>query len=297
MKIALIGNCQIESISICLNALMPGVSVTLHYSWNLGDQFDSISALMTHLQQFDVVLAHRFYDIAHLPFDALKGVANFVEFPVVNFSAFHPDCVYFVDADSRRIVRSILGDYNSALISFSFSSGLSQEQCHAAFREDVFDYIGYFSAWDSARDALAAEFKRCGFHAGDYITKWITKKPFMNSINHPRLFAVYDLVVDTLAKLAVPSSEEVNIEDYAADPLLRYPKWPIYPEIAAYYGVQGAYLFKSETKDDHSQYFYQLSQFIEHSYQAYATAGVKKFGFDLFDAWDKLKVADLIAKR
>ncbi|THF48084.1 WcbI family polysaccharide biosynthesis putative acetyltransferase [Allorhizobium terrae] len=294
MKIAILGNCQIESIEASLRVLVPDAHIQLFHVWNVTTQFSRNQSLIEHLRNFDLVLSHRFYDLVGFDFDELKQELDVLEFPALNFAAFHPDCVYLVDDKTHKIVRSCLGDYNSALIAFCFANGLTKEQCLSAFRESVFSHVGYFSMWDNSVMALDAELQRCGLKVGNYIPKWMAVKPFMNSINHPKIFAINDILIDMLATRHIATRQISGIDDYSADPLINYAKWPIYPELASYFGVQGGYTFKSETKMDGQKYIFGLSEFIEDSYTRYAALEVEKFRNDMLAIWGGMNLADLI---
>jgi len=294
VRIALIGNCQIESMQACLRVLLPDAELAMHHSWNLRERFGNVTRLQETLSGFDAVLAHRFYDIPQMDFDALKGLPTIIEFPTINFSSFHPDCVYLVDADSKKIVRSVVGDYNSALIAYSYANGLSLENCLSAFRDEIYQHVGYYAAWEKAVYALDAEFQRCGFAANTYIPKWVSERPFVHSLNHPKLFAVYDLVVAALDRAKLPYRYVADIEEFAADPLLKYAGWPVYNEIAQFFGVKGSYYFRGDLINDGSQYIFSLGEFIEQSYSMYKRAGVRGFSNELFLAWDEIGLLNLI---
>ncbi|MGO4318050.1 WcbI family polysaccharide biosynthesis putative acetyltransferase [Agrobacterium sp. MCAB5] len=294
MKISLIGNCQIESIRSCLSVMLPSSEVSLHHSWNIVNDYQNINDLGALIDDSDLVLAHRFYNSTTLDFDDLTSKSNVVEFPALNFSSFHPDCIYLVDHDTKKIVRSSIGDYNSGLIAYSYSRGLTQEKCRASFREEVYNFLGYFSNWEASLAALNAEFDRCGFPGNQCVQKWLSRKPFVHSINHPRLFAIYDLVSLALSKAKVAHRQVEDIEEFVADPLLNYAGWPIYNEIAEYYGTRGSYVFKGNVTTDNSQYVFDLDEFINSSYELYANAGVRQFSSQIFETWDKIALNELI---
>ncbi|MBB3383769.1 WcbI family polysaccharide biosynthesis putative acetyltransferase (plasmid) [Rhizobium sp. WW22] len=279
----------------CLLAMLPHAEVTLYHSWNIGASYDDAELFKQHLGQFDLVLAHRFYNIAHIAFDELKSLSQFIEFPVVNFLAFHPDCVYLVDDISKRIVRSALGDYNSAIVAYSYMKEIPAEVCKNAFREDIFRTVGYLSNWETAVSALDAEFKRCGFSVNAYLAKWMARKPFMHSINHPRISIVYDILGTALDRAKITYRAVPNIDDLVIDPLMNFAGWPLYPQIGRSFGFGGNYLFKGNVPADGARYIFSLDEFIESSYKYYADAGVNKFTNNVFQAWDTLNVMELIS--
>ncbi|MCI9868819.1 hypothetical protein RHIZ_22975 [Rhizobium skierniewicense] len=293
MKITLLGNCQVESIRACLGILLPSAQVSMHNSWNITNEFGSISKLKSYLQEADVVIAHRFYGIPGIEFEEIASHSRFLEFPVLNFSSFHPDCIYLVDADKNKIVRSVIGDYNSSIIAFSYQNSVSIAQCLASFREEIFKFVGYYDAWDSSVKSLDAEFARCGFRAGDYLARWMSKEPFVHSINHPKLFAIHDLVKDALQRLGIKYFQVNNITDYVADPLLNYSGWPIYDQIAEIYGYSGDFYFRGNYEHN-ARYLHTLPEFVETSYNLYAEAGVQRFSNELFDVWKQVGLLDRI---
>lgn len=294
MKISLIGNCQIESIRSCLNVILPNSEVILHHTWNIVNDYQNIDDLSGLIADSDVVLAHRFYNSKNLVFDDLLVKSNVIEFPVLNFSSFHPDCVYLTNKDTKKIVRSIIGDYNSSLIAYSYSRGLTKEKCRSSFNHDIYEFLGYFSSWEASLTALNAEFDRCGFLGNQLVPKWLSRKPFVHSINHPCLFAIYDLVLLALSKANIAHYQVEDIEEFVNDPLLKYAGWPIYKEIAEYYGTRGNYLFRANVPTDNSQYVFNLDDFINSSYEIYANADVRQFSNQIFETWDEIALVDLI---
>lgn len=296
MNIVLLGNCQIESIKASLNVLLPTANVAMLHSWNLKREFETVSALNKHLAHADVVIAHRFYDVPNIGFDEISDHPRFLEFPVLNFSCFHPDCIYLTDGDTKKMVRSVIGDYNSALVGYSYQNSVSIDNCISSFQDEIFRFVGYYDLWDSSVRALDAEFARCGFSAGDFLASWMSKKTFVHSINHPKIFAIHDIVKASLGKLRINHLGIGDIEDFIADPLLSYAGWPVYEPIGQVYGYPGNFYFRGDRLANNVQHLFTLSEFVEKSYEKYETMGVRYFSNGLFDVWDQLGLLDRIDK-
>ena len=160
--------------------------------------------------------------------------------PTIVFPAFHPDIVYI--AHTGRNFGSPMGDYHSALIVYGFARGFSVDEIVSLFRAEVFAKVGYLDGWFGARDGLLAMSRGHGLDLDRLFAGWMRRGCFMHTINHPKLFVMEDLAREALLRAGLPA-RPARCEDLLPDPLSG-SVWPVYPEIAARYGVPGGTTFK-----------------------------------------------------
>ncbi len=171
----------------------------------------------------------------------LRAAARvYVPLPSIVFPAFHPDIVY-IDHKGRNF-GSPMGDYHSALIVYGFAQGYSADEILSLFRAEVFSKIGYLDDWFGARDSLLRLSRAHGFDLDRLFAGWMRRGCFMHTVNHPKLFVLEDLARTALARAGI-SARTARCEDVLPDPLSG-SVWPVYPEIAARYGVPGSTTFK-----------------------------------------------------
>lgn len=163
-----------------------------------------------------------------------------VALPTIVFPAFHPDIVYIGHKD--RNFGSPMGDYHSALIVYGFAQGFSADEIVSLFRAEVFSKVGYLDGWFGSRDSLLRLSREHGFDLDRLFAGWMRRGCFMHTINHPKLFVLEDLARAALARAGIPA-RAARCEDVLPDPLSG-SVWPVYPEVAARYGVSGSTTFK-----------------------------------------------------
>lgn len=183
-------------------------------------------------------------------------------FPVIVFTAFHPDVVRIAG------VPSPVGTDHSAIALFGHRRGLSAEAILRLYREDVFSRLGYFDAWDGAAAALIASGRALGFDLADDLLRWSRRGLFMHGIDRPHFFVLADLAARLLREAGL-SIRNVPVEAYGPDPLLDGPVWPVYPALATLYGVPGSTAFKRGPRRGGSPAAIGLDAFVGESLALY----------------------------
>jgi len=263
-----LGNCQAGGIADSLEILSNGSSVSgilvsnepkVLFSELSEHFFDSESVLLLH-------------DSVREIFSVNDSLAKFdrkenIYIPTISFAAFHPDIQYgFIDG---AVVKSGLdSDWNSRIMLWAYSKGLSQGETENLFREDVFQSLGYFDEWDKSSETLRKSFEECGFDYGRWIRSVQRTGVFMYGINHPMQIGLSQLAVQ-IAERVFPNSHVVieDLHTFTTD-YLSHIVWPVYPEIGDHLGVEGSYHWRVARK--HAS----LTEFIELC----------------FSAWDKMKL-------
>jgi Polysaccharide biosynthesis enzyme WcbI len=268
-----LGNCQVDSVAKCLRALHPEGYVEGANIWNLLRDFENEDRLLAYVRTFDFVVLQDFGDnvLGVLDGAMVKALRpDTLMLPGILFSAFHPDIVYVQTSEpafaGRRIVPSAIGDYHSALTVFGYLQGLSVERTISLFRAEVYRALGYLSMWPESESFLLDQFRHHGWPADEFYGRWVRRGAFMHSINHPKLHVCADIARMILKRCQIKYVDD-KFEDALVDPLLTGPIWPLYPEVAALYGLAGSMHFKRVELDDSTPVFMTLLQFVNGSYE------------------------------
>jgi hypothetical protein len=193
-------------------------------------------------------------------------------FPLLIFTAYHPDLILVFDPTKRNsLVHCGTGHCHSALVFFAYRAGLPVEAALRLFRREVYEALGYFDVWEGAAAALIEQGRQYGLDLGADFVRWTNRGCFMYSVNHPKPYVMYDIARMLLRSVGRPSGP-IDFDTYAVDDIVRGYVFPVYPEIAEFYGVSGSYIFKA------SHYrlsktlgrFWDLPGYIQHCYEVYA---------------------------
>jgi hypothetical protein len=277
-NIIVLGNCQARPLAACLQALSADVTaraVEIPFT-SLAQKFAQRDpALHSDLSDYDSILVQASF--APMIRDNFPDLADKVRlFPVLVFSAYHPDLVYIQVSSTNSHLRGPLGEYNSALAFWGFTHGLSVADTIALFNDRTFEALGYFDFWSTARQSLLNEGEMAQLPLGGYLDRWSRAGCFMHSINHPKLFALADIAQELLTQMGLASTP--GAAEYLADEHADGPVWPVYPEIARRLGVDGHYYFKMEKgrcPEDRPVVALNLREFVEGSFEAF-TAHAKE---------------------
>lgn len=270
MIFKVLGNCQAGGIADSLEILSNGSSVSgilvsnepkVLFSELSEHFFDSESVLLLH-------------DSVREIFSVNDSLAKFdrkenIYIPTISFAAFHPDIQYgFIDG---AVVKSGLdSDWNSRIMLWAYSNGLSQGETENLFREEVLQALGYFDEWDRSSEALRKSFDACGFDYGRWIRSVQRTGVFMYGINHPMQIGLSQLAVQ-IAEKVFPNSHVVieDLHTFTTD-YLSHIVWPVYPEIGDHLGVEGSYHWRVARK--HAS----LTEFIELCFSAWDKIDLRK---------------------
>jgi hypothetical protein len=230
----LIFNCQADGLSNALGLLDDGIDVTALDPGRWAQQGDLV---MSQLDRYArIVVAPRVERGLKLDFG---DRANVWRVPHVMFHGYHPDLCYL--AESGPLAKGPLAHYHSTIAYAAFRRGLDVPATVALFREDVYAALGYFDAWDAARNTLLEGYRQCGFALEDTFVRWSGAGPFMHTINHPKIQCLRDLASMILRRAGRDGARTTIVPH---DNLANGPIFPVYPEVGARTGVQGSYLFK-----------------------------------------------------
>ncbi len=271
-RVALIGNCQANPLARILKFLGPRIQVTRYPVQDLAPRFPAREDLFQELDRYDLVYSLPFGPGLHPELDGLtlrdRLGERFRFYPMVEFNAFHPDCVYIRRRAPAEFVHSPIGDYHSAIALLGFTLGFPIERTLALYAGDVFERLGYFRFWKISEDVLLEQARAIGFPIEAIYRSWVRRSPFMHSLNHPRLFVMADVAATLMRHSGIDGLAHARtVENYFPDETLFDPVWPIYPEIGEAMGIEGAYVFKCGMlpADDRDGLFLSLPEFVERS--------------------------------
>jgi hypothetical protein len=282
MRIAVLSNCQGESLSLCINAMNSSIHADFFLSSDVENgKFD----LDNILNNYDQILVQ--------PGTSKLVPAEYnkkkVLFPSIIFSGYHPD-ITFLRAKNHQgelcVVNGPMSSYNSAIAIFGYYYGIGLDDIVGHYNPYVYSKFGYFEHWSQSRKELIIEGELAQFPLGALFKKWVRSGIFMHSFNHPTLSVMADIGRGVLAKMKIPI-ERQNILPFLVDPLANMPVWPVYPEIAAKKNVEGDYVFNMK----HTNSVMGLREFVEKSYliyQQFDKSTFEPFSFSIDDFARKL---------
>jgi hypothetical protein len=257
MKLAIIGNCQHAGAARCMKAMNSALDVVpipiepvIDKSVDLHAALQDRELIVTQLDAVtDSLLRQRKY--------------NVVYYPRIYCEAFHPDMVYV--QNGAEFVPTPMYHYHSKIVLFAYLRGLSVADTLRLFTGAVYEKLGYLEVWGPAKQALLIEGVESGFPLEDLLGEWSRKGCFMHSINHPRLMVLASVAKTLLQRLGIPVRAS-HPEDYLVDELAVHGAvWPVYPEIAASFGLDGHLEFKLPGTSE----VISLREFVEGSFNAY----------------------------
>lgn len=267
------GNCQARGLANALRLLLPEAEIRYELFWQASQKVGSIEDVSRRLGPRDALVATRFAGqfADGGDFEAFKAATGALEIPVLVFAAFHPDLVYVFDRarGGGALVRGPMGDYHSALALFGHLDGLSVAQTTRLFAAETYRRLGYLDLWDSSAAGLLEAGRVAGWDLSAELMRWTRQGAFMHSINHPKMPVVADLARGVAKRLGL-DVPEVDLDSYLADEFLRQGTWPVYPPVAARYGVPGSEVYLA-SGPKWAPRALPLDAFLEASFAAYAT--------------------------
>jgi hypothetical protein len=287
-KFLLLGNCQLTVMGKLIEAMSShasAVAIELNPRNTAGIQsgkFD-LSRLVDEAEY--VVLQH----LPTEPFSAVlnqlyPGIQTKVKLiPGISYSGFHPDMGYIRKASGAHL-GGPMGEYHSMLVFWAWKNRLTVNQTLELFDDKVFKFLGYFDHHAASVEFLVDRGSHTDTPMRSLLSSWSSKGCFMHSLNHPKLTVLGDLARLILQREGVEYS--LDIERYIADDLADHPCWPIYPAVAALFGLEGGYEFKQARHLGNARRpvpILGLESFIKASFEQYdmsANSGLTCFRLD-----------------
>jgi hypothetical protein len=271
LRIAILGNCQAAALTKLFRFFLPDAGVTRFLFSDLSTLFTARDDLFSEFGRFEAIFIQPFGTGLYPGVDGLILKERFRDslhfFPVMEFNAFHPDCVYILNRGRNQFLGSPIGDYHSALAFLGYSLGFTAEQTLSLFAPEVFERLGYSRFWKVSEETLFNQCRSIGFSIEHMYRGWVRRGSFMHSVNHPKFFVMVDIALALLRDAGLPAIPG-NAEDYFPDEGLYDAVWPIYPAIAGMMGLEGSYHFKGGSRSEDVR-FLNLREFVEESHEFY----------------------------
>jgi Polysaccharide biosynthesis enzyme WcbI len=238
MKIALLGNCQIEPLSNCLKLMGDRIEVSLQRITLESVKFNSAEIRTISESDYTISIERMRKDfVKTLPKQILDS-DRFIEVPNIYFDAFHPDAVYAKN-NGHWLKNGVEGDWNSGLLLYCLMQDISINRYFELLHDESFcRKLGFLNRWDLSCVNLALEFERRGFNFQQWLNLVRRRGVFMWGINHPKLIAVAALAEQILKNIGISPRFNANeVEDLLDDPL-HHIVWPVLSTVASELGVQ-----------------------------------------------------------
>ncbi|MEA2759764.1 MAG: hypothetical protein QOH65_2377 [Methylobacteriaceae bacterium] len=272
-RIAIVGPCQSFGVAYAMKLLDLEAEI---------DRFSIVSRSWTDtktlartLETYDYVFCQDFapgYIRGGGSSETLRGeLRKGIWFPLLIFTAYHPDLILVFDpTKGNSLIHCGTGPCHSALVFFAYRAGLPVEAALRLFRREVYEALGYFDVWEGAAAALLEQGRQYGLDLSADLVRWTTRGCFMYSVNHPKPYVMYDIARMLLRSVGRPSGP-IDFDTYAVDDIVRGYIFPVYPEIAEFYGVSGSYIFKAShyRLSKNLGRFWDLPGYIQHCYGVY----------------------------
>lgn len=246
-------NCQDMALANCMK-IMFGVNMV-----SLVAKADAASA---ELGSHDVVICQE----QHFSDSWRERTCRSVLWPTVTFSGFHPDLVL-----TKSGLGSPMGVFHSSICLGAFLQGLSAEETVALFRRDVFEKLGFFGFFESARNALRSRLDEYGFPGDALVERWLSEGIFVHHNLHPKMNVFADLAREVGQRIGVrPTIAQPN--RFLADFFFTHGAvWPVYPPVAEFLGKEKTeYVFKGPAPDPRNvPHLFDLDGFVRASFDIY----------------------------
>lgn len=285
-NILVISNCQAYGLANCLK--LSGVRIRAD-GCDI-DRFRRESDVwIAKFKEYDYIVVAP--EAGYLDIVNFANMDNIVWLPTFYFPAFHGDLTYATSNDI--LIKTPLDGYNSKLILSGYKRGLSKSQTASLFNIETFQSIGYLDTYDQASTELLQRYAEHGINLQSALVTWMRDGIFVYSVNHPKVSVLYDIASLLLKKLGLKTREHQYLPH---DNLANGPIFPVFPEIATFYGFSnGSYFYKSA----YDYQTYDLNEFIEESYEVYNHYEVSSISYTEIngayrDSFDKIltKVAE-----
>lgn len=188
--------------------------------------------------------------------------------PLIEYSGFQPDQCYLTDITTGRLVLGPLGEYQSAIVSSAYYSGLSVEHTMQLFNNCTYELLGFSENVLASEDSFKSQAYLNHYPLEDLLTKWNLSGPWMRTINHPKKQVLNDIVDIALAREGI--SPIVGAEEYVIDDLADNVDWPVYPSLLENFPSASLSfkLPKAFSPRANSATFLKLADFVELTFQS-----------------------------
>ncbi len=265
-KVIVSDNCQTGGIVATLQNIFPEHNICAAPIPSFASLKDEEAFVRETLASADLWITSDRFDLTENHKGSVaKTMPRVVKIPMIVFGAFHPDLVYVKNRQTNTLTKE---HYNSKICAWAYKNGLSTDEACRLFNAEVFRKLGYFSLWTSEVESLSKRFAATDINFGDFFLNVKRRGVFMHSRNHPNIEAISRLGKLLAISLGAPASvlhKPMHIPDG-----LSGASWPLYPEIAMSFSLDGgAYEWVLDNK------CYDLNAYSNLAYESYSAQGFK----------------------
>lgn len=265
-------NCQTHGIASSLNLMVPNSkSIPI---WTL-------SGLQYIIQEINSKVDGNFVWLTTLSVEQQEEVVRklkykpviAVQIPEIFFDAFHPDMTY-VQLNDGTLLESALGHYHSKISLWCYLNNVSLDDTLKFFSGETYIRLGYLGRHKNSLLGLKSAIANCELDTSPFGDVINHADSFMHTFNHPKLSILAAVAESVCVKMQItPAIRHSEIPQVLRDVLYEAgPIFPIYPEIADFYGLEGTYL--SRRQDGR---ILSLDEFNEESFLIYADVPFDQF--------------------
>ena len=201
-----------------------------------------------------------------------KAPSRIIQIPEIFFDAFHPDMTY-AQLNSGELLESALGHYHSKIVLWCFLNNLSTSDTLQFFEHQSFYKLGYLGFHENSMLQLKKSIANRGLDIYPFIGVIRHSESFMHTFNHPKVSILSAMAKSICLKLELsPAIDHFEVSQILRDVLFEAgPIFPIYPEIANFFGFEGTYMFRRQDGQ-----ILDLVDFIQKSFQIYGNVNTNK---------------------
>jgi hypothetical protein len=295
LRVLLIGNCQVATVGQLMQAMTGDVAATAIEStpsWLARVDAGEID-LEPLLAESDLVYVQLIGSVVALIESRYPAHRHKLRhFLPINYSAFHPDCVYVKTREGRHL-QGPMGDYHSSIAFWAWRQGWSETEALGLFRPETYELLDFAGYDESSRQVLLDYGRLAGISMEPLLRRWLRTGAFMHTINHPKVAVLADFAGELLRREGIAPMEEMGA--LVPDTLAQFPVWPVYPPVAARYGVAGSYLFKVDQGNcppGQPQIALSLEDFVKASFERYREEGAGALECERINGADYAKLAE-----
>ncbi|MBV9784349.1 MAG: hypothetical protein JO264_11060 [Acidisphaera sp.] len=268
LRIAFIGNCQVQTYDVLTRRMLPHSDViSLDFSEqasrdealrrNFSTGLDGCDHIFLHTNGFSYT-GEAFLEPLYP--DRLVKIANFY------FRGLHPDSCYVGDFEHRFTEPTAV---NSLLVLEAFTRGLSEQEALEAFAPASYQRLGLFDAWRSSMEEMRRRDAQVDLAGAEIMEACSRRYPSFWTMNHPSIPFLKEYLGRVFDLLGI------RWQDFDTagmiDPMCVHDTVPIADEIAEHFRLP--YRTTQRWKiNSLNQRFVDRREFVGRFYAAYAAA-------------------------
>ena len=234
MNILIVGNCQSGGFARVFKKMLPNDTISAFTISN-----KNLPPILASAVESDIIFSQGILNRTKTSDqieEALAKAGNVHRIPRILFNGYFPDITFIPGLTSRNSASP--ADYHSAIAIAGYLDGRSPKDTARLYNPFVFASLGYFDAFDIAREVLLKHCMDLGLDMSAKFDSWGANGPFMYAINHPSIRVISDIAFAAAEKAGL-APDRVD-PDGILDNLKLALNWPIYPGIAKKLGVPGS---------------------------------------------------------